>query len=298
MSIGSKHNLPNRPKHDQVLFIEQGNEYYAKILLDFHNKRLKLLEYDYRNITGLDNLLWQTAGKHKLEKVLISANQADWEKFLARGYVLECLNKFYFNGDPGYHMAKYLSVSRRQSNNPSEADRVLQLALEKSTAPPPPLPEGYTLRPGSVQDIPAMVRLFTQVFPTYPSPVYDPAYLLKSMRTGSSYYLLLTNDREEIVSTISAEIDERHCHAEVTDCSTLPAYRGKGLMSAVLTVLEDKMEKKGIVNLYSIARATSPGINIVFRRHAYTYGGRFIKNCNISGGFEDMSLWFKQLNNF
>ncbi len=295
MSMRENQKLANKPPYDQLLFTERGHNFYAKMLLDFYNKRLKLLEYDnHDNISGLDNLLLQTAVNYKLEKVLITANRDDWEKFLERGYVLECLNKFYFSGNPGYHMAKFLSSGRRRSGNPLEADRVLQLALEKSITPPHPLPEGYTIRPACEEDVPAVAQLFTRVFSTYPSPVYDPAYLLKSLRSNS-YYLLLISSRGKIAGTISAEINVRRHNAEVTDCATLPEHRGKSLMGALLTALEKKMAEKDIPNLYSIARAASPGINIVFRRHSYTYGGRFIKNCNISGGFEDMNLWFKGL---
>ncbi|NLX90434.1 MAG: putative beta-lysine N-acetyltransferase [Firmicutes bacterium] len=297
MSACKKYYLPKRLQYDQLLFSEQDPENNAKILLDFYNKRLKLLEYNSLNLAGLDNLLLKTAMKHNLEKVLITASVDDWENFLSQGYVLECLNKFYFSGKPGFHMSKFLSASRRQSSNPAEADRILQMVLQKSVTIPHALPEGYTVRPCRDEDIPAMVQLFTRVFSTYPSPVYDPAYLFQTTHTNS-YYLLLINDRKQIVSIISAEINKRYSNAEVTDCSTLPEYRGKGFMSALLAALEKEIKKRGITNLYSIARATSPGINTVLRRHDYTYGGRFIKNCNISGGFEDMNLWFKQLNHW
>lgn len=36
-------------------------------------------------------------------------------------------------------------------------------------------------------------------------------------------------------------------------------------------------------------------MNASFHQLGYTYTGRFIKNCDIFGNFEDMSVWTKDL---
>jgi len=66
-------------------------------------------------------------------------------------------------------------------------------------------------------------------------------------------------------------------------------------MSHLIMALEDKMKQEGIETLYSLSRARSHGINLVFHRHGYRFCGRLINNCYIMDNFEDMNLWVKNL---
>jgi hypothetical protein len=59
--------------------------------------------------------------------------------------------------------------------------------------------------------------------------------------------------------------------------------------------MEQTVKMKGIKTAYTIARATSPGINITFARKEYRFGGRLINNTNISGRIESMNIWYKQM---
>jgi hypothetical protein len=59
--------------------------------------------------------------------------------------------------------------------------------------------------------------------------------------------------------------------------------------------MEEQAKPKGILTAYTIARAESPGMNIVFTKNAYRYGGRLTNNTNISGHIESMNIWYKSL---
>ncbi|OPZ80752.1 MAG: N-acetyltransferase YodP [bacterium ADurb.Bin429] len=52
---------------------------------------------------------------------------------------------------------------------------------------------------------------------------------------------------------------------------------------------------RGLRSLFTLARATSVGINTAFSRLGYTYNGRLVNNCHIAGDWEDMNLWVTRL---
>lgn len=110
-------------------------------------------------------------------------------------------------------------------------------------------------------------------------------------RNESIFRLVRENGR--LVSAASAEVSWANRHAEMTDCATLPDYRGEGLMAAIFKELGREMLRQGISCLYSLARAASPGMNAVLRRLGYPLRGRMVNNCHIMGQFEDMNLWVK-----
>ena len=56
-----------------------------------------------------------------------------------------------------------------------------------------------------------------------------------------------------------------------------------------------EMKDKDIKMAYTIARAVSYGMNITFCKRGYTFAGTLINNTNISGGIENMNVWYKAL---
>lgn len=106
---------------------------------------------------------------------------------------------------------------------------------------------------------------------------------------------MLAEYNNEIVSASSADLNHEFLNAEITDCATHPEHRGKGLLSELVYELENALRDRSYHVLYSIARAISPGVNIVFSKHGYTYSGRQVNNSNIMGKFEDMNIWVKNI---
>ncbi|VVB88342.1 Beta-lysine N6-acetyltransferase [uncultured archaeon] len=81
----------------------------------------------------------------------------------------------------------------------------------------------------------------------------------------------------------------------MTDFATLPEYQGNGFACYLLRKMEHEMRKRNIKTSYTIARAVSYGINIIFAKMGYRYGGTLLNNTNISGSVESMNVWYKSL---
>lgn len=155
------------------------------------------------------------------------------------------------------------------------------------------LPEGYGLRLATSEDAARMAALYREVFPSYPFPIHDPAYLVDTMAGHVRYFLVETGG--ELVALASGEIDAGAAAAEMTDFATHPSQRGKGLASRLLREMEIALAAEGITTAYTIARAVSEGMNRTFSRAGYDFGGTLVNNTQISGRIESMNVWHKPL---
>jgi putative beta-lysine N-acetyltransferase len=85
----------------------------------------------------------------------------------------------------------------------------------------------------------------------------------------------------DLVALSSAEIDASTQNVEMTDFATLQEWRGNRLGLHLLLRMEKRCRRKALRWPIPIARAVSFGINIVFAKLGYTYGGR-LKTTSIS----------------
>ncbi len=209
--------------------------------------------------------------------------------------MLEGILKYYFHGDNAYVLSKFSSVKRVTSPHLiEESDLIEGLMRGQRGYEPPPLPDGYEMVIAREEHIPGLVNLYRRVFKTYPSPLTHPDYILQTMKRHILYRAIL-NTKGDVVSAASAEIDDKHSNAELTDCATKHSERGKALMYHLLRTLEDDLRGRGIMTGYTLARARSGGMNRVFYRLGYEYSGRLVNNCDIYGQFEDMNIWVRRL---
>jgi putative beta-lysine N-acetyltransferase len=202
----------------------------------------------------------------------------------------------YFNGEEEVlFLALFTDPARAREENPAALDAVRDLALAKADGDQdtPALLEGFHLRPCTPKDAPAMSEIYREVFPIYPFPIHDPAYLRETMESHIDYFGVETGG--ELVALASAEMDTAHRNAEMTDFATLPAWRGNGLAAQLLAAMDEAMTWRKIKTAYTISRAVSPGMNITFARRGYQYGGRLVNNTPITGGIESMNIWHKPL---
>ncbi|WP_243670743.1 GNAT family N-acetyltransferase [Methanoculleus chikugoensis] len=105
-------------------------------------------------------------------------------------------------------------------------------------------------------------------------------------------------DGKKIAAIASAAVDpEGGQFAEMTGFATLPEYRGgRGFSGRLLRWMETKMRSIGIKTAFAIVRARSYPANITFARAGYTHAGGTVPGCvNICGSFEDMSVWYRLL---
>ena len=275
-------------------YVIEEDGYYTKVFLDTYNQRVQVIEYDGEDIDGLTTRLDYLAQKNNFGKVYLKAKNDDWEKFLPHGYILEGIFKNYHNGENAYSLAKFFTKDRRYSESFEKENEIIEeVSRYKPEELNIELPSGYIIREATKDDVPELIKLYDRVFETYPIPLNQPLYLEKLM--DSNVYFMVIERDGMIVSAASADYSEKYKNAEITDCATHPDERGNGLMSILIDALEKEMKQMGIICLYSIARSLSFGMNLVFKKHHYTYTGRLTNNCNIFGKFEDMNIWVKKI---
>lgn len=275
----------------------QGPGFEATLFLDHYNQRVKILSYTASDIDALIIKVRQIAELNSFDKIFCVAPASDWTVFLKHGYVLEALIKYYLHGQDGFVMSKFRSQARIVSNE--LMDEILQIEDIMSQPVSDPFkkrtcPEGYTVRLARHEDIPAMIKLYKKIFASYPSPLVYPDYMNQIFQKDTLFIVCL-DDAGQIVAAASADLLPQHQAAEVTDCATDPAQRGRGLMSVIIQHLENELQARDYICAYTMARARSFGMNNVFYQLGYEFMGRLNNNCDIFGAFEDMNIWVRDL---
>lgn len=275
---------------DRVRELNSGK---VKYKIDIFNERIKINENTANPKEILDHFE-EILAVNKIEKILFISEENQLKAFLQEGFIMEAEMPGYFKGKTGYFLSKFLTSGRQKSDRVIEEDHVIEMTKDyKEKDYRSSIPKGYSIRNAVLEDAQEMAKLYAEVFETYPNPMDQPNYIQKVMKENVFFKVILY--RGKIVSAASADMDVKNLNAEITDCATLPAHRGKGLMGALMVDLEKDLNKKGYLTLFTMARAISVGMNIAFARQNYKYTGRVIKNCNISGGFEDMNIWVKEM---
>lgn len=214
--------------------------------------------------------------------------------FLDKGYREEARVPGYITGtEDACFLAAYPDPLRMQDPDAKAIHEILEAATHTAPTPPRPLPGGATLRPCTPTDTPAMATLYQLVFKSYPFPIHDPAYLARTMEENFAYFGIWEGD--DLVALASSEMDTPAQAVEMTDFATNPAMRGRGYASILLAHMEGAMATRGIRTAFTIARAVSMGMNLVFAKGGYTFGGTLVRNTGIAGCLESMNVWHKPL---
>jgi beta-lysine N6-acetyltransferase len=288
--------MRDEPKQLLLRRVEKGGEgWHAAVEIDSVNERMKVKSYrfdDRHGLAALGEHLLALAREEGCGKVLAEVREADWEQFMGRGFTLEGRIPGYFAGESAYCLSYFVYPGRQASRSLEQDNAIRERVLSLEPEYRRMLDDRFSICVPSLDDADEMAALYRQVFTTYPTPLYDSAYIRGIMHRQESVFRLVRDDGR-LVSAASADVNWVDRHAELTDCATLPDYRGEGLMGAILKDLEAEMVEKGITCRFSLARAASPGMNAVLRRLGYRLRGRLVNNCHIMGRFEDMNLWVK-----
>ncbi|MDQ7773788.1 MAG: putative beta-lysine N-acetyltransferase [Elusimicrobiales bacterium] len=271
-----------------------GEGFEATLFLDVYNQRIKILDYkadDFGNfILGVRGL----AEANQFDKIICMAGRDDWQQFLRHGYVLEAVIKYYHKGKDAFAVSKFRSQERLHSASMMEEILLIESVMnEPAGAKRKALPAGMKIRMAKKEDIPQLIELYKGVFASYPSPLIHQSYLETIFQTDSLFAVCMEGDR--IAAAASAELSPHNLAAELTDCATLPEKRGQGLMSHILRFLEKELVSRRYRCAYTMARARSFGMNMVFHQLGYEFMGRMTNNCDIFGAFEDMNIWVRSL---
>lgn len=263
----------------------------VKVYFDYTNGRLKFIDYQ-----GIDESVLKTAiklaVKEGLGKIIANCPGYLLQTFINQGFVIEGIINGYYKGENAFCVSCFIEPERPVVLEQETEDAILHRCMSETKSF---LPEKHyhTIRKADCKDIPDMIKLFSSIFASYPSPVFDKEYLKKAMRERVLFKLIEADGH--ILGIASADMDQANLNAEITDCATYPQHRGKGILQKIIYSLESDLKKKGFLNVYSLARAVNPGINTALSRLGYKYGGRLVNNCHICGGFEDMNIWVKNL---
>lgn len=265
------------------------------------NDRVYLMKVGNNADDTLPHELITIAEQNNYTKIFVKIPSRFERDFLNAGFIEEAIVPRFYNGtESGHFMAYYLSEERAKEENGMILDENLVISLSKATDKIAPLDDKFKVMLCMKESIEEqdhlhkeMAEIYKKVFPTYPFPIYDPAYLAKASAEDVVFFGVEHN--EKLLALSSAEIDRESLNAEMTDFATLQEWRGKGLGAHLLLKMEHVMKSEGIKIVYTISRAVSIGINTVFARCGYSFGGRLKNNTHISGNIESMNVWYKSL---
>jgi|SRR5690554_959473 len=291
---------------DQVTIIGKSLVQHGEV-----NDRIYLMKMDEADYPQILDELDDLAQERGYSKIFAKIPEVYKVAFLDTGYEEEALVPAFYHGREGAaFLGKYLQAERK-SKDGEQLSRVLKAALARQTkthtlqrlenqekilsGPETEAlkTEGFSLCSAGTEDVPEMVQVYKRVFRTYPFPIHDEDYILKTMKENVLYFCVKHQDR--IVALSSSEQDFQGENVEMTDFATLPEFRGFSLAMRLLEEMERKMKTQGMKTAYTIARALSYGMNITFAKLGYAYAGTLINNTNISGKLESMNVWYKQL---
>jgi beta-lysine N6-acetyltransferase len=259
------------------------------------NNRVYVMKLAPSDIPDIIRYADDLARKEGYSKIFIKVPESSVEVFASDGYVTEATVPFFFNGkEPAVFMGKYPDPARKEVRDATVIANVLSTAFgyagERGAHE---LPDGFSLMHAHTGDAREIAALYRSVFDTYPFPIFDPDYIVRTMQGQIRYYIIRKS--HHLAAVASCEIDAENKNIEVTDFATDPQFRGFGFAGSLLHAMEADMKNEGILLSYTIARALSKPINATFAGAGYQYGGLLPNNTNICGATESMNVWYKRL---
>ncbi len=261
-----------------------------------YNDRIYLMKLNRDDFPEIINQIDVLAKTYDYSKIFVKVPSWAKQRFEVSGYKTEAYIPNFYNGtDDAFFMAKYLNPVREIKSDNELINKIIATAqnIEPINAADLYLKDNLKYDLLTQNDVRELAEVYKKVFETYPFPIHDPAYLIKTMNDNVVYFGIWDNDTLIAVSSCEMNIADRN--VEMTDFATLPEYRSKGLASYLLMKMENEMLERGMITAYTIARAASYGMNITFAKHRYIYTGTLINNTNIFGGIESMNVWYKTL---
>ena len=261
------------------------------------NDRIYLMKLEKSDMFKILPQLGNLAEKNDYSKIFAKVPLWATYYFEKNRFHKEAFIPKMYNGHTGiYFMSKFLKQSRYSlsKKNWDKIHDILHIAKSKAKSFKANDSEcPYLIRQLTQNDIPQLTELYKIVFKSYPFPIFEDNYILKTMQENIFYFGVF--DGEKLISASSAETDMQHQNVEMTDFATHPDHLGNNLSFFLLNRMEEEMKKQGFITSFTIARSISPAMNITFAKNNYKYGGLLKNNTNISGNIESMNVWYKKL---
>lgn len=261
------------------------------------NNRVYLIKLNKNDLPDILAHVQSLALHNGYTKIFAKVPASALAHFEEDGYMTEASVPNFFKGcEDGFFMSRYFDQTRMIDPDAQRVRKVLQKAQEKAMSPDVELAESdLHCRLATPHDCEQMSALYDLVFKSYPFPIHNPDYLLETMSNNVVYAGVWRGN--QLLALASAEVDRKMANSEMTDFATHPDCRGGGLATVLLAKLEGLIGKTGVKTCYTIARATSFGMNVTFARSGYNYSGTLIRNTQIAGSLESMNIWYKHLAN-
>ncbi len=293
------------------------------IQLGKFNNRIYLMKLSRQDFPNIIEEIDKMVLKDGYSKIFAKVSTFAKDKFINNDYIIEArIPKFYNQKDNVYFMAKYLEQSRMIDSRIEEIEEILNNATAYQRAEKDikdtkctketncnKLDNDFDYVICNKSHANQIADIYKKVFDTYPFPIHDPGYIAKTMEENFIYFSIQKDGN--IIALSSSEMDIDSQNVEMTDFATLPEYQGRGFALYLLYNMEDEMRKRKIKTAYTISRALSQGVNIIFAKMRYKYCGTLYNNTNISvykntdktidkdkntsGNFESMNVWYKHL---
>lgn len=260
------------------------------------NDRIYLMKLTKDDCPDIIETLHQLSNEKKYGKIFCKIPKWAAPLFFSDGYILEASIPLFYNKDEDmFFVSRFLNPNRRTVNNSAKLATLSVLLNQKDLN----RNEGnksasdLPIRKLDKNDVSSIIDTYKQIFLSYPFPIHDPEYILKTMDEDVQYYGVEIEGK--LAAIASSEIDRTGLNAEMTDFATRSEFQGKGLANVLLSTMEEEMKAQGIYTLYTIARLNSIAMNKTFLRNNYNYSGTLINNTNIAGNIESMNVYFKHV---
>ncbi|QIA08973.1 putative beta-lysine N-acetyltransferase [Draconibacterium halophilum] len=261
------------------------------------NDRVYLMKLDSTDcpstiLEEINNL----ARKNKYSKIICKIPDHAAPVFLSGGFLPEAqIPAFYNDSVAAFFVSKFLNSDRLLDIETDQLNDLSEMLKTQDSITPRNGKNNadITVRKLEKEDYEQITDIYREVFVTYPFPIYNPGYILKTFQNGTQYFGAESGGK--LIALASAEVDEEGKNAEMTDFATLPNQRGKNLSVLLLNTLEKSMKKQGINTLYTMARLNSVGMTRTFLKMDYCYSGTLIKNTHIAGKIESMNILYKHI---
>ncbi len=258
------------------------------------NNRIYLIKLDKDDVLSIIPELDALLEKEGYDKIFAKIPLWAVRQFTKAGYIKEAFVPGFYQGKTGvYFMSKFYKDRHDMEDKAcKEILHIIELA-KNAQEKKRDLLESCRLEKLQPADAEKLADLYKNVFKSYPFPIFDPEYLRQTMQDNIFYFGIF--DGEKLAAAASAETDPEALNVEMTDFATDPAFLGNGMASILLAEMEKFVKQKNFKISYTIARSISPGMNITFGRHGYTFAGTLKNNTQISGTIECMNVWYKLL---
>jgi beta-lysine N6-acetyltransferase len=260
------------------------------------NKRIYLMKLAGNDFPEVMEDIDQLANKNNYSKIFCKVPSWASPMLISMGYFTEAIVPLFFKGEvDGFFMSKITNMDRYRELEHDQLNQLHQVLMVEGNGIPQQIPynPNYTVKELLPNDAEAMCSIFDRVFESYPFPIHDPDYVKRIMADHVRFFGVFEN--ETLIAVSSAEMDEANLNVEMTDFAILQEYRGKRISALLLNAMEKAMERSGIKCFYTIARLNSIPMNKTFLRLGYKYAGTLIKNTNIAGKIESMTVLYKHV---